>query len=432
MVKKVAFLFLLFVIAVSSAFSAPGDNLTLKIAVIGPGDQLYFWWGHIALIVEDSSDDTSYLYDYGLFSFDNDNFFYNFAFGRLLYSCGVSRSERNFGLYKRTNRDITVYTLDLPPDVKIKIRDFAMNNVLPENRDYYYHHFRDNCSTRIRDIIDLATDGQLKEEFDNINGGFTLRNHVRRHTWFSPIVDWFLNFLMGQSIDEQITIWADMFLPAEVGKRIENFWYTDANGNKRKLVSSVEILNKSKNRPAVLEKPRKQWPRELALSLVLSAIFCFFFFLQAKNKKVGRVLSGISMSLCGLFFGLVGLLLYFMALFTNHDYTYHNMNMLFCTPLLLVAVPFGISYAATKNEKKQKIYGELLRLIWLLSVLGVFISMLIKLLPTFYQDNLTDQMLILPIALTFALQPNGLKETLEKYFPGKRLSSPNGDKNGSE
>jgi len=431
MVKKVAFLLLLFVIAANSAFSEQGDNLTLKIAVIGPGDQLYFWWGHIALIVEDSSDDTSYLYDYGLFSFDNDNFFYNFAFGRLLYSCGVSRPERNFGIYKRTNRDITVYTLDLPPDVKIKIRDFAMNNVLPENKDYYYHHFRDNCSTRIRDIIDLATDGQLKEEFDNINGGFTLRNHVRRHTWFSPVVDWFLNFLMGQSIDNQITIWADMFLPAEVGKRIENFWYTDANGNKRKLVSSVEIINKSKNRPAVLEKPRKQWPRELALSLVLSAIFCFFFFLQAKNKKVGRVLSGISMSLCGLFFGAVGLLLYFMALFTNHDYTFHNMNMLFCTPLLLVAVPFGISYAATKNEKKQKVYGELLRLVWLLSVLGVFISMLIKLLPAFYQDNLTDQMLILPIALTFTLQPNGLKETLEKYFPGKRLSPPNGDKNGS-
>jgi hypothetical protein len=431
MVKKIAFLFLLFVIVAGSAFSAPGDNLTLKIAVMGPGDQLYFWWGHIALIVEDSSDDTSYFFDYGLFSFDNDNFFYNFAFGRLLYSCGVSRSKGSFNTYKKTNRDITVYTLDLPPETKIKVRDFAMHNVLPENRDYYYHHFRDNCSTRIRDIIDLATDGQLRNEFENINGGFTLRNHVRRHTWFSPVIDWFLNFLMGQNIDTQITIWDDMFLPAEVGKRIENFWYTDINGNRRKLVSSVEIINRAKDRPAVLEKPRKQWPRELALSLVLSAIFCFFFFLQAKNKKVGRVLAGISMSFCGLFFGAVGLLLYFMALFTNHDYTYHNMNMIFCTPLLLVAVPFGISYAVTKNQNKLKIYGELLRLIWLLSVLGVFISMLIKLLPGFYQDNLTDQMLILPIALTFTLQPNGLKETKMKYFPVKKLFSPNGDKNGS-
>jgi hypothetical protein len=430
MVKKIIFLFLLSVF-VSSGLFAQGDNLTLKIAVMGPGDQLYFWWGHIALMVEDSYTGDSYFYDYGLFSFDNDNFFYNFAFGRLLYSCGVSYSKRNLQLYKNTNRDIIIYTLDLPPGTKIKVRDFAAFNVLPENRDYYYHHFRDNCSTRIRDIIDLAVDGQLKEDFGKKSNGFTLRNHVRRHTYFSPAVDWFLNFLMGQVIDNPVTIWEEMFLPSEVGKIIEDYWYTDVNGNKRKLVSSVEIVNKSEGRPAVLEKPRKQWPRELVFSLVLSAIFAFFFYLQKKNIKAGGVLAGVSMSLSGLVFGITGLLLYFMNLFTNHDYTYQNTNMIFCTPLLLVAVPFGICYAITKNQKKRQIYGELLRFIWLLSVLGIFISMLIKILPGFYQDNLTDQMLILPIALTFTLQPNGLKETLNKYFPGKKLCFCCGDKHGS-
>jgi hypothetical protein len=431
MVKKIILLILLFVIVASSGLFAQDGNLTLKIAVMGPGNQLYFWWGHIALIIEDSSDNTSYFFDYGIFSFDNDNFFYNFAFGRLLYSCGASLSERNFNVYKRTNRDITVYTLDLPYENKLKVRDFAMFNVLPENRDYYYHHFRDNCSTRIRDIIDLATDGQFKEEFGNMKSDFTLRGHVRRHTYFSPVIDWFLCFLMGQVIDTQITAWEDMFLPSEVGKRIENFWYTGADGNKRKLVSSVEIVSKSEGRPAVLEKPRKQWPIELAFSLVLSAIFYFFFFLQAKNIKAGRVLAGVSMSLCGFVFGIVGLLLYFMNLFTNHDYTYQNTNMIFCTPLLFAAFPFGLCYAITKNQKRRQVYGELLRLIWLLSALGVFISMLIKVLPGFYQDNLTDQMLILPIALTFTLQPIGLKETINKYFPVKRLDSSRGEKNGS-
>jgi len=428
MIKKIIFVLLLTVVLSVSLF-AQEDNLTIKIAVMGPGDQLYFWWGHIALMVEDSSNNTGYFFDYGIFSFDNDNFFYNFAFGRLLYSCGVSIAERNFNVYKRTNRDITVYTLDLPPETKIKIRDFAVHNVLPENRNYYYHHFRDNCSTRIRDIIDLATNGQFKEEFETKITGFTLRNHVRRHTYFSPAADWFLNFLMGQVIDYPVTIWEEMFLPSEVGKRIEDFWYTDINGKKRKLVSSVEIVNQSIGRPPVLEKPHKQWLWELLFSLVLSAIFAFFFFLQKKNFKAGRVLAGVSMSLCGLFFGLMGVLLYFMNLFTNHDYTYQNINMIFCTPLLLVAVPVGICYAITKNQKKLQIYGELLRLIWLLSVLGIFISMLIKLLPGFYQDNLTDQMLMLPIALTFILQPIGLKETIKKYFP--KTPNRSGEKSGS-
>jgi peptidoglycan/LPS O-acetylase OafA/YrhL len=214
-----------------------------------------------------------------------------------------------------------------------------------------------------------------------------------------------------------------MFLPAEVGKRIENFYYTDFNGNSQKLVSSIENVYKAKSHPAVLEKPRQQWLFELAFSLVLSLIFAFFFFLQTKKKKAGGIMAGISMIFCGLVFGFASLTLYFLNLFTNHDYTYQNTNMIFCTPLLLVTVPFGIIYAFTKNQKKRQVTGELLRLIWLLSVLGVFISMLIKLLPGFYQDNLTDQMLILPIALTFTLQPAGLKETIKKYFPGKKNGS---------
>ena len=414
--KKIEFLIILLLLVSTAALFAQGENLTLKIAVMGPGDQLYFWWGHIALVIEDSDTGRSRFYDYGLFSFDNDNFFYNFAFGRLLYSCGASPSERNMAVYVNTNRDIVIYTLDLPPETRLMVRDFAEVNILPENRDYYYHHFRDNCSTRIRDIIDLATNGGFKEQYGQAPGRFTLREHVRRHTWFSPAVDWILNFWMGQVIDTPITVWDDMFLPSEVGKRIEDFWYTDVNGVRRKLVSEVETVYKAEGRPAVLDVPRRQWPRELAFSLVLSAIFGFFFFLQAKKFRAGKILAGVSMSLAGFVFGIAGLLLYFMNLFTNHDYTYQNANMLFGTPLLIAAVPLGLCYALTKKPDKLIFYDALLRLIWLFTALGIFVSMAIKLLPAFYQQNLTDQMLMLPIALVFALHQAGLREIIEKFL----------------
>jgi len=414
--KKTAFLFLLLILIVSSSLFAEGENITLKIAVMGPGDELYFWWGHIALVIEDSETETSRFYDYGLFSFENENFFYNFAFGRLLYSCGVSSTSRNIASYMYTNRDIVFYTLNVSPETRKKVRDFAELNVLPGNCDYYYHHFKDNCSTRIRDIIDLATDGQFKEQYVNAPGRFTLRQHVRRHTWFMPPVDWILNFWMGQVIDIPVTIWEEMFLPSEVGKRIEDFWYTDAKGEKQKLVSGIEEIYIAEGRPKTLDIPRKQWPRELAFSLVLSVIFGFFFFLQKKNCRAGRILAGISMSLTGIIFGFAGLLLYFLSLFTNHDYTFQNYNMLFGTPLLLAAVPLGICYAFTKKPEKQIFYDALLRLIWLLTALGIFISMAIKILPMFYQQNLTDQMLMLPLALLFTFQPAGLPEVFDKYL----------------
>jgi len=418
MIKKSALIILLLFFSVSSALFAEGENLTLKIAVMGPGNELYFWWGHIALVIEDSEAGTSRFFDYGLFSFDNENFFYNFAFGRLLYCCGVSSTRRNIAVYEGSNRDIVFYTLNIPPENRVKVRDYAEFNVLDENKDYYYHHFKDNCSTRIRDLIDLAVDGQFKEQFENAPGRFSFRQHVRRHTWYNPPIDWALNFWMGQVIDVPTTIWEEMFLPSEVAKRAEDFWYADSNGEKQKLVTGKETINKSHGRPGVLDVPRKQWPRELALSLVLSVIIGFFFFLQKKNFRAGRILAGISMSLAGLVFGIASLLLYFMNLFTNHDYTFQNYNMLFGTPLLLAVIPLGLCYAFTKKPEKQILYNMLLRLIWLITALGIFISMLIKILPAFYQQNLTDQMLMLPLALLFTFHPAGLSEVREKYLAG--------------
>ncbi|MDR1420894.1 MAG: DUF4105 domain-containing protein [Treponema sp.] len=396
-------LFSAVLLSAQNGAAGPGDNLVIRIAVMGPGDELYFWWGHIALIIDDTRTGQSNFYDYGLFSFENEHFFVNFAFGRLLYSCGVSPSWPNIAGYIRANRDITVYTLDLPPEKREEVRRFAENNVLPENRDYLYHHFRKNCSHPIRDIVDMAVDGQFREKYGNAPGRFTLRQHVRRHTWFSPFMDWLLNFLMGQDIDVPITVWDDLFLPSEMGKRLGEFYYTDPSGAERALVSGVEVLYRAKNRPAVLDEPREQWPFELAAGTAAALLLLFFSFVKAKRPVAGRILLGAGQSLLGLFFGGTGLVLFFMTFFTNHDYTFHNSNLLFVNPLLLAALPLGILYAL--GGKKKVSAGRLLVLLWRVSLAGLVLSMLIKLLPGFYQDNLTDQLLLLPIVLVSSFIP---------------------------
>jgi len=393
-----------------------GDNLTIKIAVMGPGDELYFWWGHIALVIDDSVTGQSRFYDYGVFTFDREDFFKNFAFGRLWYSSAASSAVNNYALYQHSNRDITLYTLDIPPYKKEQIRDFAENSVLPENRLYRYHHFKKNCTGPILEVLNMATDGQFKEYFDNEPGRFTLRQHVRRHTWFSPVMDWILNFWMGQDIDTPITVWQEMFIPSEIAVRICEFEYTDSHGVSRPLVSKVEELWRSEGRPPVLDVPRRQWPRTLAFSLFLAAVLGLVFFIQRSRPALGQVALGIFHSLLGAVFGGAGLVLFFLSLFTDHDYTYHNANLLFCNPLLLAAIPLGIMYAKSVNYYRRLPAEFLLRLLWLLVALGIFASMLIKLLPQFWQQNLVDQMLMLPVALVLSLEPVGLKRLLQRIF----------------
>jgi len=379
--------------------SRRGDTLTLKVALRGPGDELYYWFGHIGLVVEDRITGQERFFDWGVFSFDNDNFFLNFAFGRLLYSCMVSRAESNFTNYIETNRDITLYTLDLAPEKKEEVLRFAENNMLPENRDYYYHQFRDNCATRIRDILDMAVDGQLREEFENTPGRYTYRQHVRRHTWFNPFIDWILNFWMGQNIDQPITVWDEMFLPSEIVRCIKDFHYTDPDGKDRALVSSVDVLYRAKGRPAVLDVPRLQWPRELLASVLFSGVLLAFYFWRKKYKACG-IFTGLVQSLLGLFFGTAGSLLFFLTFFTNHDYAYHNSNIFFVNPLYYALIPLGLIFAFTRDQKKRFITGRILRVFWTCVVLGVLLTMVIKLSPAFYQQNQVDQALVLPIALT--------------------------------
>jgi hypothetical protein len=392
------------------------DPLTLKIAVMGPGDELYFWWGHIGLIIENAEDGSSRFYDYGIFSFRNAHFFTNFAFGRLLYSCGVSPTDLNIDQYVRANRDVTIYTLDLSPEQKTAVWWFARENVLPENRDYYYHHFKDNCATRIRDIIDLATGGQFFDALGDLPGRYTFRQHIRRYTWFSPFFDWFLNFCMGQDIDAPLTVWQEMFLPSEIGRRIEDFRYLDSSGRERNLVSSVEIISRTVNRPAALEVPRRQWPRELLFGVLLSMALGFFLFLRRKKNPAGNILLGLSQSLLGFFFGSAGAILFFMTFFTNHDYTYHNSNIIYINPLLLAAVPLGILLVRARDAERRFTLDLILKALWSYVALGLLVSMGIKILPGFYQQNQVTQAMILPIALTLSFAPVLIEEFLHRVF----------------
>ena len=400
--KRRLFLFFLFFFFVFSAFS--NDPLEIKIAVIGPGDELYFWWGHIGLIIENHETGDSRFYDWGVFSFDNENFFLNFAFGRLLYTCAVTRPEFSFYNYVNTNRDITLYTLNLTPEKKQEIQQYAIWSMLPENRDYLYHHFQDNCATRIRDIIDIATDGLFGEKYKNTPGRFTLREHVRRHTWFNPFFDWILNFWMGQVIDTPITVWDEMFLPSEIALRIEEFAFFDS-GSEQRLLSNKEIVFSSSGRPQVLDAPIRLWPRLLALSLFIALAFILLFVFRQRGSAKAHYIWAIGQGVMGLFFGGCGLILFFMNFFTLHDYTYRNINLLYINPLLLAAIPIAIlcciRYSKSTHINPEKISKTLWSLVFDLCILSIIINKLFL-----GQQNLSDIIFFLPIAASLSWLPD--------------------------
>jgi hypothetical protein len=421
-------------------FSAPGSDLavrgnylTIKVALAGPGDELYFWWGHIGLVIEDALSGQSRFYDWGVFSFDTENFYRDFAFGRLFYRCDVSGSEDNIARYVLANRDITLYTLNLPPETKTELLLFAENNVLPENRNYLYHHFRDNCATRVRDIIDRGSGGAFGEAFRAAPGRFTLREQVRRHTWFSPFWDWALSFWMGRDIDRPATVWDEMFLPSEIALRIADFRYTDSGGAERRLVSAVEPLYRAQGRPGVREDPGPSWPVPLAAGLTAALVFALLRAGTTRNGGVSgsgragdgqagglsrlcRKASGLLQAALGLFWGGAGFLLFFMAFFTTHDYTRHNNNLLLVNPLLLAAVPLGIRYALGQKKSRRADLRRadfcraesLLKLLWTVVLAGGLAALALNVVPALFQRNAATLVMVMPPAAVLSFLPDRL------------------------
>jgi len=419
--RLIIFIFAFFILthlipAQYSHDSHDSDDLDVKIALIGPGNRIYSWWGYVTLIINDKKTGQSISYDFGIFSFEDKNLIKNFIFGKPLFNCGASPSEDNINNYINLNRDVTLFTLDLPPEKKMEIQKIAKNSILPENKQFYYHFFKDNCSTRIRGIIDTVSGGQLKDHYFDKEFRFTLRQQIRLHTWFLPVADWSLCFLAGKNTDKPNTYWNAMFLPSELAKNIDNFVFTDKNGVSKKMVSNIETIYQSKGRKPVLDVPNKQWPQGLITGAIIALIIVFIYFIQAKYPAAGRKVLGATYCLCGFILGTAGLILFFMRFFTSHDFTFNNDNLLFINPLLLASIPLGIKYAAAETYDKRIFIELALRLLWLLAVLGIIVSMIINLFPAHYQDNLPFQLLVLPIALALSLEPKGLKKMLHCFF----------------
>ncbi len=381
------------------------ENLQFYLTTFGPGDDIPSYWGHVALIVEDTLLHQSAIYNYGLYSFDKD-FLLKFVKGRLMFEVGRASVAAYFQYYRSENRDIRLTKLHLPLKNRLQLAKKLEWNVLPENKKYLYHHYYDNCSTRLRDLIDQALDGQFHQQTD-APAKLTLRAHTKRYVARNPILEWLLMFLMSDRIDQPIKKWDEMFLPDELERYLKTITYFDSNGQKFKVADTTIFWFKAKRKPVPQTVPHHE-AAVLGIGLLFSLMGLSLIWWQ--NKKGFRwftLLFSLYHFLIGLILGILGSALFFLMFFTEHDVTFGNENILLAHPLTLLIALFAVFWA---REKSWALKG--LKYLWLLQLLGAIILIILKLFfAQFDQDNLLAFCFILPIdlftLLGFYLLKNG-------------------------
>ena len=372
----------------------PNDYLVIKLVTIDPGDELTMWWGHTGIVVEDTRVNAASFYNYGLFSLDQENFILNFARGRLIFWIGVWEAKLALNYYKRLNRTIRIQTLNLHPEKKLEMAKILAENVLPQNREYLYDHYFDNCATRVRDLIDKIVDGQFYT-MTNVPARMTLRDLTRRHTHRNYFVDWLLMFLMNDSIDQPIRKWDEMFLPTELERNIADLSYVDRNGITRDLVANSMTFYEADDVYIVPEDPPVHWPAGLVTGILLSGLLIVSAFLFKKQHRFGKVLLPLVIIGIGVIFGIPGLALFLMSSFTDHIVTYWNENLFLGNPITVLMIVLGFSLL--RGQKDVSARARLLSVV----LTGLALLLLpLKFITSFNQDNLLSICLILPVLIS--------------------------------
>ena len=145
---------------------ADDELVRVHVLTMGQGDELFARFGHIALMVDDRRERTRKVYNFGTFDFADPDLRIKYARGFLTYWLSVDSYAEVIRRYRWMNRELTVRTLDLTEEQAVEIARRLELNALPENRDYAYRHYLDNCCTRIRDVLDDVLEGAISEGRD--------------------------------------------------------------------------------------------------------------------------------------------------------------------------------------------------------------------------------------------------------------------------
>ena len=198
-----------------AGLAAPGraraDRAEVELLTMGPGDELYARFGHSALRVR-SADGRDIVYNFGYTRFGPD-LVWRVLRGTAIFWVQPLSYAKTVRLYARDNRSTWRQALSLSAAEHAELAALLELNAEPARREYRYHHFRDNCATRPRDLLDRVTGGELRRQLGSRPSGPRLRELVHEGLAGRPGLLLLADLLLGRGLDAPISLWQAGFLP---------------------------------------------------------------------------------------------------------------------------------------------------------------------------------------------------------------------------
>ncbi len=305
------------------------DNPHLRISLItcGPGyDEIYSVFGHTAVRVIDSVHHTDLVYNYGTFNGFDKDFELKFMRGKLLYYLSCYPFSEFLPEYVQAHRSVVEQELLLNSAAKGQFAEYLNWNAEPENREYKYDFFYDNCSTRIRDLFpQTITKGFVYGKCLPPNSKITFRDIINQYFYTVPWERFGINILLGSRIDKVMTDKDIMFLPDYLSISV-----TGATASGHKIAAPAQTLLTG---AAPLPAPTN-W---CLITMWLVAALTVGGLSVPALKKLGKFMTAFVLCITGL----LGCLILVMWYGTDHGGCHDNYNLLWALPTNIVIAFFN-------------------------------------------------------------------------------------------
>jgi hypothetical protein len=295
----------------------------------GPGMETYSVYGHSALRIVFPGQKRDLVYNWGVFDFSTRNFTWKFAKGRLEYMLGVYPYETFLKEYESEQRWVVSQKINLDDEEKSELFVLINENLKPENIKYRYDFFYDNCSTRIRDLLEKAAGKNLLyPEEESRKSLPTFRESAGEFQKSFRWLKFGIDLLLGSPSDKKATFRDRMFLPLYLRSGLSELQIRRSNKMIPLLRNPETILNFQQ--PAPKEK------------LFVSPIFIFSLVLIAciilsgsiKGKSSNRIIDIIIYSV----FSVLAIMMIFFNFFTDHAQLRWNFNIVWLNPFVIVCL----------------------------------------------------------------------------------------------
>jgi len=302
---------------------SPGAEIS--IITCGPWQgELYSAFGHTAIRVYDPFNGLNDAYNYGVFDFNQPNFYLNYTRGLLYFKLGVYSYPDFRDFYRYYNRSVTEQQLNLSPAQKQAVYNFLEWNAKPENETYRYDYFYNNCSSKVRDVLKQVLGDSLRFDGSYITTQYTIRQLTDLYLKQQPWGDLGIDICLGLPMDKKAVPYEYMFLPDFLESAFDHATIGSAPAVKQKI---QEYVPRPENAPKSLVHPWVVVGSFLVLTLALSVY-------DMKRQKISRWFDLILFGSLGL----LGVLLFLLWTATDHQAAAYNFNLLWALPTHLAVV----------------------------------------------------------------------------------------------